>query len=52
MEKSKVGQKRYGLQPDGSVLADEENDYCIKHFDEMECWKRTPQRSTGDMWVL
>ena len=32
--------KKLGLQPDGSVLVDEANDFSIIMFQQMECWKR------------
>ncbi len=43
------GQKRLGLQGDGSVLADEETDVCLKDFDSLGCWSKVPLRTTGDM---
>jgi hypothetical protein len=39
----------FGLQPDGSVKMDLENDYCVQYFKNMPCWKNSIGATTGDM---
>jgi len=51
-----VDAPKYGLQPDGSVLADYDNDYSLQYFDEVvtkECYRdEPPKRVTGDRpWI-
>jgi len=53
MEKPKeASPPKYGVQPDGSVLADPDNDYSLVYFEEVfakECLKDgPPERTTAD----